>query len=119
MKIKLTTSGLPVGRNVRVRTVDMDHARDIIEFTNRGYHVAARSDADVWSVHFYSVIDRKNDPKHKVFSNQPDGTTDAMIVHVYKLNDATLDPHPEWVTKLIGLVDSVKPSDMYLTVAAN
>ena len=98
MKIKLTTSGLPVGERTTKRAVDMDHARDIVAFTARGYNVTAVDEDGVWRL-------------------MCTGKSDALLVRPYKLSDdARLldEPYPEWITSLTDMIAKLLPDDRWI-----
>lgn len=106
-KIRLTTSGLPIdGR--RAAAPDMDHAVKILEMTERGYHVAAKCADSIWTVHFYLA---KGTEERPAFINLPPGVTSSLQIRPYKGSDdgRLYDDQPEWITKLVRLVDTAAP----------
>jgi hypothetical protein len=101
-KIKLTTSGLPVGERTNLRKLDIDHALTIIEFTGRGYHVRATANEGLWSLSFYEA------GKGKIFVNMPETTKEDdrnIFIRPYYGNDdgRLYDNQPDWQHKLIQL----------------
>lgn len=94
-KIKLTTSGLPVGERTTARVPDIDHARDIVEYTARGYTIAAVDTDKVWRVIFT-------------------GATGLMLARTYfHTEDARLLDRevPEWTYQLVDWVAKLLPPD--------
>lgn len=102
-KIKLTTSGLPVGERTSSRGLDLDHAQTITEFTKRGYIVTAKSETTpMWSVSFY------DGEAGRLFSNTPEWVSDDtrnVFVRTHKgADDGRLyDDEPVWIEELRGL----------------
>ena len=98
-RIKLTTVGMPVGRRTKPREVDIDHARELVEYCRRGYTVSAHDvDRPMWRLTFTSY--------------KPNG--DWISRPYYNGEDGRLvDNHPpDWLMNLLRLVDSIKPPDV-------
>ena len=102
-KIKLTTSGLPIGKRTNMRKIDVDHAHTIIEYCGRGYVIRAEADNTPWWT--MSFIEG---PKGKVFTNMPEATKEddrnIFIRPHYGNDDGRLyDDQPSWQHDLIKL----------------
>ena len=102
-KIKLTTSGLPIGKRTNLRAIDIDHAQTIIEYCGRGYHIRAHADrTPMWTVSFYEGQKGRN------FTNDPDWvgeeTRNIFIRPNYGNDDGRLyDDQPDWITQLTDI----------------
>ena len=102
-KIRLTTSGVPVGERTNSRGLDLDHAQTIIEYTGRGYVVTAKSETSpMWSVSF------GDGARGTLFSNDPDwveeDTRNVFVRPHYGVDDGRLyDDQPDWIGQLTAL----------------
>lgn len=95
-KIKITTVGVPVGSNTRLRPVDMDHARDIVEYCGRGYTLGVQClTTPAWHLTFVRYLPDR-DWISRAYYNQDDA----------RLHDVDV---PDWIMKLVRLVNSIKP----------
>jgi hypothetical protein len=104
--ITLTTVGQKIGERTNARKPDLDHARTIIEYLERGYRITAKAkDTPMWSVSF------SKGPDGKLFSNQKesdDDTINYMKRVNYGIDDGRLhDNQPDWVAELIRLSRSI------------
>lgn len=104
--IKLMSVGIPVGENTNARKPDLDHARTVIDYLNRGYRITAKAkDTPMWTISF------SKGPDGKLFSNQQgadDDTINLMKRVNYGTDDGRLyDNQPDWVGDLIKLCRSI------------
>lgn len=105
---------MPVGKRINSRAIDLDHAQTIIEFTERGYHVWAKSESTpMWSLTFYEA------GAGQLFSNQDpparDGDRNIFIRPYYGSEDGRLhDNQPDWTFELIKLVKSVAGPNIHI-----
>lgn len=102
VKIKLKSAGLPIGKNTRLREIDMDHARDLVEFCGRGYMIWAQEDHGAWALQFSRF--------------GPDEGADWIIRPYRGVEDARLlDDHPPpWMGKLMRYVASIVPPHVHM-----
>lgn len=82
-RIKLTTSGLLIART---RQLDFNHAVQIIDHLNRGYHVTVRGVNDGWKVTFVLIKG----------TFDADGTAEARV----SKNEAITNQRPPWLAEL-------------------
>ena len=110
--IKLTTVGQKVGVRTAARKPDLDHARTILEYLERGYRITASAkDTPMWTVSF------SRGPKGKLYSNQT-GADENTINHMKRLNygndDGRLhDNAPDWTSELIKLTCSISGENIH------
>lgn len=108
-KIRLNTAGVPL--NGRLRSVDADHATQIIDLVQRGYRISAQCPT---TPGWHMSMAWEN---FRAFVNQPEGTTSVLFVSTTKnYEDARLhdDDWPDWVVKLIHFLKTFAPPTMYV-----
>lgn len=110
--VVLSTSGIKIGRK---RPVDADHAIEVLDHLRRGYTLSIRDPESPWSIGMYYAKSHHGKP---VFVNQPEGTMDAVIAHVYYWNDKAVlydHPFPQWVNDFLRHLKRVLPDDIHIS----